>query len=563
MFRRAEEARIIPTCKWIAPAIAVALTAIPVPASSNATGSEALTYVQARAASMRGEHRRSAQLLAGLADSNASDLTINRKALAEAIGAGDMPLALRLARKLPESELAVDARLLLVADELRNRRADRAIRLLGGTEPESTLGFIEPLLRAWGAAERRDLTGALNAIDTIPVNSLLGPFRFENRAFILLKFRRPADAEPFARRAIGSAGGREARLRLALADAFLAAGDRQRAVAMVQGMGTETGAARERIQSGKPTGQAIESAAQAFAEVLLGLAVDLNRLNNRALPVGMVQVARYADPQNSAASVLLALLFESQDRSSEALRILAGIPSSDALAPQARDAAARILIDSKRVPEAYALAREMASRPGAGVSDFARLGDVLQSMERYQDPADAYGRAIALTAAQGLTTEQWPLHLLRATALESADRWDEAKQALQAGLAIAPEQPLILNFYGYAKLERGEDLDSAEAMIRKASALDPENASITDSLGWALFKRGRLADAIETLQRAALRDPQQWEIHEHLGDALYTMGRRYEARFAWSAALTTAEDDVAPRLRMKLESGLTPANAAP
>jgi tetratricopeptide (TPR) repeat protein len=328
-------------------------------------------------------------------------------------------------------------------------------------------------------------------------------------------------------------------------------------------MGTETGAARQRIQSGKPTGQAIQSASQAFAEVLLGLAVDLNRLNNRALPVGMVQVARYADPQNSAASVLLALLFESQDRSEEALRILSTIPLTDPLAPQARDATARILIDSKRAQEAYALAREASSAPGASVSDFARLGDVLYSMEQYHQSADAYGQAIARTAAQGLTTEQWPLHLLRATALESADRWDEAKQALQAGLAIAPEQPLLLNFYGYAKLERGEDLDSAEAMIRKASALDPENASITDSLGWALFKRGRHADAVDTLQRAAARDPQQSEIHEHLGDALYTMGRRYEARFAWNAALTTAEDDVATRIRKKLESGLTSANAAP
>ena len=522
-----------------------------------------LTYVQARAASMRGEHRRSAELLAALADMNGSDPMINRKALAEAIGAGDMPLALRLARKLPQADLAVDARLLLAADELKRRRVDRALQYLRGTEEEGNLDFIDPLLRAWDLAERRDLSGALATIDAIPVNSLLGPFKFENRAFLLLKFRKPAEAEPFARRAIGSAGGREARLRLALADGFLAAGDRQRAVAMVEGMGTETGAARQRILSGRPTGQAIETPSQAYAEMLLGLAVDLNRLNNRALPIGMVQVARFADPNNSAAAVLLALLYESQDRSTEALRVLSSVSSSDPLSPQSRDAAARILIDSKRVPEAYALAREAAGASNAGVSDYARLGDVLQEMQRYNEAADAYARALELTAAQGLTTEQWPLHLLRATALESADRWDDAKQALQRGLQIAPEQPLILNFYGYAKLERGEDLDSAEAMIRKASDLDPDNASITDSLGWALFKRGRLADAVETLQRAALRDPQQAEIHEHLGDALYTMGRRYEARFAWSAALTTAEDDVAPRIKLKLESGLTSANAAP
>jgi Flp pilus assembly protein TadD len=147
--------------------------------------------------------------------------------------------------------------------------------------------------------------------------------------------------------------------------------------------------------------------------------------------------------------------------------------------------------------------------------------------------------------------------------LESADRWPEARQSLQAALVLAPEQPLILNFLGYAKLERGEDLDAAEAMIRKASALAPDDASITDSLGWALYKRGRFADAISTLQRAAAKDPQQPEIHEHLGDALYSIGRRYEARFAWNAALISAEDDVAARIRLKLAAGLTPATAAP
>ena len=132
-----------------------------------------------------------------------------------------------------------------------------------------------------------------------------------------------------------------------------------------------------------------------------------------------------------------------------------------------------------------------------------------------------------------------------------------------AAPALAPEQPLILNFLGYAKLERGEDLDAAEAMIRKASALAPDDASITDSLGWALYKRGRFNDAIETLQRAAAKDPDQAEIHEHLGDALYATGRRYEARFAWNAALISAEDDVAARIRLKIASGLTPATAAP
>jgi tetratricopeptide (TPR) repeat protein len=552
---------MIGLCALLATAVLVGPAAA---ARTETPQSSALTYVEARAAAMRGDHGRSAELLARLADRSAGDSTIGRKALSEAIGAGDMPLALRLARKLKPSQWTTDARLLLIADELRQWHSDRALQYVTGANDDANLQFLEPLIKAWAAVERRDLAAALTTIDQIPVNSLLGPYRFENRVFILLKFRRTVEAEPFARRAIAAAGGRENRLRLALADGFLAAGDRTRALAMVEGMGTEGGAARQRIVAGKRTGLATDEPAKAYAELLLGLAVDLNRLNNRALPVSMVQVARFADPRNSAGAVLLGLLLENQDRVDQALAILRSVPASDPMAPQAHDAAARMLVDQKRFDEALVLARSTTTTRDADVGDFARLGDVLQASKHYNEAADAYGRAIGLSRAQqGVQTDLWPLFLLRATALEAAGRWPETKQALQAALVMAPDQPLILNFLGYAKLERGEDLDAAEAMIRKASALAPEDASITDSLGWALYKRGRYADAIETLERAAAKDPRQPEINEHLGDALYAIGRRYEARFAWNAALISAEDDVAARIRIKIAAGLTPATAAP
>jgi tetratricopeptide (TPR) repeat protein len=523
----------------------------------------ARTYVQARAAALSGEHQRSAALLATLAEADPSDTSLMRKAVSEAIGAGDMRLAMRLAQRLPQAELPVDARLLLVADELRRGRDDRALQLLPGGKDEGNLQFLAPLIRAWDSAERRDLNSALTILEQVPVNSLLGGYRDENRALILLHFRRTADAEPFARRAIGNAAGRESRLRLALADAFMSAGDRPRAMAMIDGLGTEGGSARMRVMAGRLTGQTINTAAEAYSELLLGLAVDLNRMENRTLPVGMAQVARYADPHNSAASVLLGLLLDANDRSAEALAVLASIPPQDALASQARDAASRILTDEKRYGEALAMAQSAVVPQDRGVGDWARLGDVYESMKRHDAAADAYGHAVALAAQQNYKSDIWPLHLLRATALEAAGRWPEAKQSLGAAMAVAPEQALLLNFLGYAKLEHGEDLDAAEAMIRKASALAPNDASITDSLGWALYKRGRLPDAIETLQRAAAADPQQSEIHEHLGDVLYRVGRRYEARFAWSAALITAEDDVAGRIKAKIETGLTPATAAP
>ena len=473
-----------------------------------------------------------------------------------------MPLALRLVRKLPSTQLTAEARLLLAADELKRGRSANAIRYLAAGQGEGNLEFLAPILSAWAAADANDAAGALAILDRLRTGSLAGGLGAEHRALILLKFRRPAEAEPFARRALEGAGAREHRLRLAYIDGFVAGGDQARATLLAQELGTEVGAAEARIAAGRRTGLAIDNSAEAFSEMLLSLALDLSRLDNPTLPISLAQVARHAAPDNSSAAILLAMMLDRRGRTDEALALLRGVPAGDALAPQARDLQSRLLTDAKRFDEALRHAHAAASRREATVSDHARLGDVLSDMKRHGEAVQAYQRAIELSRTQKVA-ELWPLYLLKASALESGDRWPEARAALEQALALAPEQPLILNFLGYAKLERGEDLDSAEKMIMKAVALAPDDASIIDSLGWAQFKRGRVKDAIETLTQAAAKDPSQAEIHEHLGDALYTAGRRFEARFAWRAALLTAEDDIARRVQAKLETGLSPATAAP
>jgi tetratricopeptide (TPR) repeat protein len=474
-----------------------------------------------------------------------------------------MDLALSLARTLPAASLPTEARLLLAGEEIKRGHPERAQPWLTVSGGSGDLSFLVPVVTAWTAADRGQADQALAALDEVKDGSLLAPIATEERAFILLKFHRAADAEPYARRAVGAAGGRETRLRLSLADGFVAAGDRARALMIIDGMGAGEAAARQRIMTGKSSGQAIDNLPRAFAEVLTAFAIELTRMQRSAPPIGLVEVAHYLDPQSSGTTALLALLLSGENRLDEALALLRTVPPNDAMTAQVRDVHTRILSDAKRLNEAYEVAAAAAAAPGAESSDYSRLGDVLQAMKRPTQAADAYGRALALAQAQKLKSQLWTLLLLRANALQDANRWPEAKAALQQGLALAPDQPLLLNFLGYAELEKGENMDSAEAMIRKASELAPDDASITDSLGWALFKRGKVDEAIATLQRAAEKDGQQAEIQEHLGDALYRSGRRYEARYAWSAALITAEDEIAGRVKAKLAGGLTPTNAAP
>ncbi len=74
-----------------------------------------------------------------LSENQPDQIDLARKALTEAIGAGQMELALSVATKIPAAKLPTDARLLLVADEVKRRQAERAVSwLLAGSATVGT-----------------------------------------------------------------------------------------------------------------------------------------------------------------------------------------------------------------------------------------------------------------------------------------------------------------------------------------------------------------------------------------------------------------------------------------
>lgn len=524
-----------------------------------ANSSTAATFVGARAAELNGDPRRAAILYASLAAANPSDRTVADRAIGQAISAGDTALALRLISARRNADLAVDAQLLLAADRLAEGKTRDALHALRQGGRIGDLAFLVPFVEAWN--ERR-VDRSLQLLAQVPAGSAAYAYLPEHRALLLLRARKMAEAEPFMNAALRAAGGREARLRIALADAYRRAGDSARAQAVLAGRDPALEVARRRLDAGDRPGTGIHTAADAYSELLTALAIDLSRAEVRSLPIAMVQIARVAAPSNPAAPVLLGVLLGEAGRLDDALVVLRSVEDDQPFAAQARDAEVRVLTRAGKLQEALARAQAFASSPRPTAGDWSRLGDVLDELERYDQAAQAYGRALALLDGSA-GPEAWQLHLLRGAMLERGDRWPEARASLLEAQRLAPRNPLVLNYLGYAQLERGEKLDEAEALIAQAHQLAPDDASITDSLGWAQFKRGRVEEAIATLQRAARSDPRETEIHEHLGDALYTAGRKFEARHAWRAALVTAEDDVKARLEAKIGSGLNPQNAAP
>jgi tetratricopeptide (TPR) repeat protein len=150
-------------------------------------------------------------------------------------------------------------------------------------------------------------------------------------------------------------------------------------------------------------------------------------------------------------------------------------------------------------------------------------------------------------------------------ALEQAGQWRDARPILEQVVALAPDSAAALNHLGYALADRGEDLPEAIALLEKANRLRPQETAFVDSLGWAFYRSGQIDKALPLLQQAAVTEPGNAEINEHLGDVLWASGRHFEARYAWRAALVSMNDNLQDdRLRArivgKIEGGdLSPA----
>lgn len=485
------------------------------------------------------------------------------RSLDQALTAGDRALAVRAAQMLEGSSAAVPpARLTLMTEAVRTEDWKEANRHIDALAEDKVFAMLAPVLRAWIMFETRP-SEALKMLSSGAEVAAPGSYVAEHRALMLLALGHEKQGLAELAQLTQVEGGRAQRLRIAAAALLADQGDRGEAAKLLEGQDPPMIAARALLAARKPIPGAIDDAREGIAEFLVRLAADIAGQSAPEAALTYARLATFLAPDNSETWLVTSDLLAASDEHQAALAALEPIAADDPFAAAARDGRVRLLAASGEREAALARAETQVRNAGATAAEWTRLGDLYATAERYDESAGAYGRALALAQSGQGERALWTLHLLRGSALEQGGRWPEAKAALEAAYKLAPEEPLVLNYLGYAQLERRENLVEAERLVREASRLRPDDSAITDSLGWALYLNGRLPQAIELLERAAAGEPGDPAIHEHLGDAYYSAGRRIEARFAWQAALVAAEDKDATRIREKIETGLTPQLASP
>jgi Flp pilus assembly protein TadD len=123
---------------------------------------------------------------------------------------------------------------------------------------------------------------------------------------------------------------------------------------------------------------------------------------------------------------------------------------------------------------------------------------------------------------------------------EKLDRVDVMESSLRKVIRVKPDHAHAYNALGYTFADRNQRLTEAKELIEKALALEPDNPMIIDSMGWVLYRLGDPQGALKYLERAYQVGAKDPEIAAHLGEVLWSLGRRKEAQAVWSDAASRA-----------------------
>ena len=226
----------------------------------------------------------------------------------------------------------------------------------------------------------------------------------------------------------------------------------------------------------------------------------------------------------------LGQIAEERKRFDEALGWYAQVEDGDQQVPAAARYAA-ILARQNKLAEARLYLQSVSPRtPQQRVQLVQAEAQVLREAKAYQEAYDVLGAALEREP------DNPDLLYDSAMAAERLDRLDVLEERLRRLIALKPDHAQAFNALGYTLADRNIRLAEARGYIEKALALAPEDPFILDSMGWVQYRLGNADKGLAYLERAFAQRPDP-EIAAHIGEVLWTLGRRNEAEKTWREAL--------------------------
>ncbi len=430
----------------------------------------------------------------------------------EAIGHAKRQLEIDTSKKTPVPEREPIAYLMVALDNFVNKKTkDNAALLEPIVDPKiqdrSHLdGVVIPMVLAWSYVVNEDYTNAFRVVDSITAEYMLSVFSYNRALMNDLANNKKVDVD-----------GKNLTLH--------------------------------------------EKGQKFLSDVFFEIGQYSLQNSNVQEAVVYLRLARYLDPNSFKLKKLLAMAYETMDKTEEAIAIYEEIPETsdnygEVLASIAL--AYHRLGDNEKAMEAL---DKLKAMPGNETNALFAIGSIKMSENQPHDAIKYFEEAKA--GLTKLTPDNWNLFFNLGVAYDKTGDFDKSEENLKKAVELYPQNPESLNYLAYSWLIRNKNIAQARAMLEAAVIRSGGAPHILDSYGWALFKLGYYQEAIPFLQQAANSMPYSTVINDHLGDTYWKVGRKREAKFQWQKAIDgyDKDDDLSPEvskesLQKKLDSGL-------
>lgn len=528
---------------------------------------DAGAYLAARQAAHDSRYETAAHYFGRALDADPGNAVLLENAMASLVAAGEIGPAGEVAARIlgsgHESQVANMIAMARAADE------GRWTDLFAALEAGHSVGpLVDGLAQGWGLMALGRTERAMRAFDELSRTEGLRSFALYHKALALASIGDHAGAEALLSLTPEQGMQRTRRGIIARAAVLSQIGRGADAVALIDatfGPAPDATLAdlRARLAAGEVLApRFVRTPVEGLGEVFYSVAGAVEGQTPDSYALLYARLAEFLAPESADARLLSARLLENLGRLDLAAAAYSEVPPAHPAHQAAELGRAGALRDAGRFDSAAEVLRALALRKPGEPLVHASLGDTLRQLGRMDEANAAYSRALDLSAdGDG---RRWFLHYVRGITFDRLGQWDAAKADFRAALDLRPDQPDVLNYFGYSLVEAGEALDEALVMIRAAAEARPDSGAIRDSLGWVLHRSGRSAEAVAHLERAVELEPLDPVINDHLGDVYWAVGRRDEARFQWRRALSfDPGPEALARIERKLDAGPDMAGLAP
>ncbi len=292
-----------------------------------------------------------------------------------------------------------------------------------------------------------------------------------------------------------------------------------------------------------------------IAEVLFTMGTVVQTSGSPQDAIVYYNMARYVKPEFQLAAISLGDAYSDLRQFGKANAIYGAIQERSPFYGRAQLRMAMNENQMGRWETAISMLAALAKKLPAQYEPLVAKGDLLRTHQRFPEAIEAYSRALVRIGKA--ESYHWPIFFARGVSQEGQKKWAEAEADLLQALTLRPEQPDVMNYLGYSWLMQNKNLDEAFRMIEKAVAQRPNDPQIADSMGWALYMLARYDEAAPYLEKALEALPNDPTINDHLGDVYWKLGRKTEARYQWERSLTFSPDPSdAAAIERKLKEGL-------